>query len=55
LQNVSLDLAGNYALGKDIDASATILSSATPPPASTSSRLAAQRPRSRASSTAWDM
>jgi filamentous hemagglutinin family protein len=30
LQNVSLDLAGNYALGKDIDASATILSSATP-------------------------
>ncbi|RKT22253.1 filamentous hemagglutinin family protein [Paraburkholderia sp. RAU2J] len=27
LQNVSLDLAGNYALGKDIDASATILTS----------------------------
>ncbi|MGF6610287.1 filamentous hemagglutinin family protein [Paraburkholderia sp. WSM4175] len=27
LQNISLDLAGNYALGKDIDASATDLSS----------------------------
>ncbi|WP_201703807.1 filamentous hemagglutinin N-terminal domain-containing protein [Paraburkholderia kirstenboschensis] len=32
LQNISLDLAGNYALGKDIDASATILS--TYPPSS---------------------
>jgi filamentous hemagglutinin family protein len=27
LQNISLDLAGNYALGKDIDASATIFTS----------------------------
>ncbi|MGF6936512.1 filamentous hemagglutinin family protein [Paraburkholderia sp. UCT70] len=30
LQNISLDLAGNYALGKDIDASATVINPTTP-------------------------